>query len=233
MINALKYLVYAMTIYVLLSFIPQNKVRLFDLLLIIILIISFNLAYDFIETNQNPFVEGYDPNPNEKSYSDALGESDDDRNAFNGETDDGVKVSINKNNPTKINPELEKPDVATALSKNENSELPVGSVEDDSNLANANPQTDVQDAQDIQALDTSNSSNLASLELKPEDEDKKDKIEYRKDEEVNKFKYGYSYMDTNYWNLPAERTPVCKNIKPCKVCPRQTTGFEKDRMKWN
>jgi len=142
-------------------------------------------------------------------------------------------VSINKNNPTKINPELEKPDVTAALSKNANSEPPVGIVEDDSVLANANPETDIQDAQDIQALDTSNSSNLASLELKPEDEDKKDKIEYKKEEEVNKFKYGYSYMDTNYWNLPAERTPVCKNIKPCKVCPRQTTGFEKDRMKWN
>ena len=89
--------------------------------------------------------------------------------------------------------------------------------------------------EDIQALDTSNSSNLASLELKPEDENKKDKIQYLKEDdgESSKFRYGYSYMHTDYWDLPAKRTPVCKNIKPCKVCPRQTSGFEKDRMKWN
>ena len=88
---------------------------------------------------------------------------------------------------------------------------------------------------EIQALESSSNANLASLELSEEDTNKKDKIKYETTD-VNigkKFVHGYSYLHTDYWDAPMKRKPVCKNPKPCKICPRQTTGFEKDLMKWN
>ena len=88
---------------------------------------------------------------------------------------------------------------------------------------------------DVVAIDMSNSSNLASLELTTEDENKKQKIKY-KSLGINmdkQFKYGYAYMHTDFWDVPMKRQPVCKNKNPCKICPRQTTGFEKDLMKWD
>ena len=67
------------------------------------------------------------------------------------------------------------------------------------------------------------------------DTNKKDKIKYNDkiNEIKNEFVYGYSYMHTDYWSIPEKREPICKNLKPCKICPRQTTGFKKDLMKWN
>jgi hypothetical protein len=232
MINTLKYLVYTMSIYVLFSFIPKNKVCLLDLSLIITLIISFNLAYDLIENKTNPFIERYEDNPNEKIYSDALGIIKDDRNEYNAPSVNNQET-ISKNNPMKINPKLEEEQVNIVGSLGESPEvesLPTGFEEDTSPNVNLdiNNEPEV-----IQALDTSNSSNLASLELTTEDNNIKVPIKIIKKEEVNKFKYGYSYMDTKFWDLPAKRKAVCKNVKPCKICPKQTSGFEKDRMKWN
>ena len=88
----------------------------------------------------------------------------------------------------------------------------------------------------IAALETSKNSNLASLELSKEDNNKKDKIEYKADNSFKRqkdFIHGYSYMHTDNWSLPMQRQSVCKNPKPCRVCPRQTNGFNKDLMKWN
>ena len=244
MINALKYLVYAMTIYVLLSFIPEKKVCLVDLLLIIILIISFNFIYEFIETNKNPILEGYAPNPNERLYSDALGALDNGRSKFSRLTSEDTENTdldpISESNPTKINSDLEdeKENIVGSLGESEIVDEPKGVSEDDTILATAKPEEITKEKpeeipEEIQALDTSNSSNLASLELNPEDENKKDIIQYQKEYKNPPFKYGYAYMHTDFWNLPAERKPVCKNIKPCKVCPRQTTGFDKDRLQWD
>ena len=234
MINSLKYLVYAMTIYVLLSFIPEKKVCLVDLLLIIILIISFNLIYEFIETNKNPILEGYAPNPNEKIYSDTLGESNDGRGKFSrlSPEDTDNTDPISESNPSKINSDLEdeKENIVGSLGESENVDEPKGISEDDTVVASVKPE---EKPEEIQAIDTSNSSNLASLELNPEDENKKDIIQYQKEYKKPPFKYGYAYMHTDFWNLPAERKPVCKNIKPCKVCPKQTTGFDKDRLHWD
>lgn len=223
MIQALKYLVYATSIYVLLSFIPKNRIDLVDILLIILFILSLNIVYEYIENYNSSVAEGYDPNPNTKLFSDKLEASEDNRGLFTKTDLENNQDQINMNMPSKINRDLEveKPIVTGNLTNTDNN---------DESLDNNNESLDT----NVTALDTSNSAGLASLELKKVDEDKKDKIQYEPSEKIsNKFKYGYSYMDNNYWNLPAERKPVCKNIKPCNVCPRQTSGFIKDRMKWD
>ena len=219
MIQALKYLVYGTSIYVLLSFIPKKRIDLVDILLVILSILSLNIIYEYIENINSNISEGYDPNPRTKLFSDPISAEEDNRGLFN-KTDQNSNQNLNNeeeiniNMPSKINRDLEveKPNVTGNLMNDTN----------DESMDNITP------------LDTSNSSNLSSLELKKEDENKKDELKYDSSEKImNKFKYGYSYMDNNYWNLPADRKPVCKNIKPCNVCPRQTTGFIKDRMKWD
>ena len=65
----------------------------------------------------------------------------------------------------------------------------------------------------------------------------RDRIKYNNKninlDNLNKFTYGYSYLHTDYWNLPTERKPVCENVKPCRVCPKQTSGVKNNLMKWN
>merc|ERR1712146_567396 len=68
--NYLKYLVYAMILYLLFTFIPKNKIYLIDLLTIVASLIAFNVAYDLLEMTLNKSVlEGYDPKDNTALFS--------------------------------------------------------------------------------------------------------------------------------------------------------------------
>ena len=67
----------------------------------------------------------------------------------------------------------------------------------------------------------------------------KEKVEERKEnlkeirKEKPKFQYGYAYMHPDYWGgLPFKRKPVCKNHKPCSVCPKKTEGYNQMLMKF-
>ena len=57
MISFLKYLVYAMIIYILFSFVPENRVCLTDLFLIITIIMTFNISYEYVEGMSNSYIE--------------------------------------------------------------------------------------------------------------------------------------------------------------------------------
>ena len=37
--------------------------------------------------------------------------------------------------------------------------------------------------------------------------------------EINKWDEGYNMLNTNKWQIPMNRPPVCINTTPCKVCP--------------
>ena len=37
--------------------------------------------------------------------------------------------------------------------------------------------------------------------------------------EINKWDEGYNMLNTNKWQIPMPRPPVCINTTPCKVCP--------------
>ena len=68
--NYLKYLVYAMVLYLLFTFIPKNKIYLIDLLTMVASLIAFNVAYDLLEMTFNKSVlEGYDPRDNTSLFS--------------------------------------------------------------------------------------------------------------------------------------------------------------------
>ena len=58
----------------------------------------------------------------------------------------------------------------------------------------------------------------------------------RKIKDVNlrgKFIYGYSFLHTDYWSMPMKKKPVCKNIKPCNICPMKTKGYNMGLLKWD
>ena len=37
--------------------------------------------------------------------------------------------------------------------------------------------------------------------------------------EITKWDEGYNMLNTNKWQIPMNRPPVCINTTPCKVCP--------------
>ena len=50
---------------------------------------------------------------------------------------------------------------------------------------------------------------------------------------INKFKYGYSFLHPDYWGWPNPRKPICENTQPCRVCPKQTLGYQRNLMKFD
>lgn len=226
--NYLKYLVYAMVLYLLFTFIPKNKIILIDLLIIVTILILFNIFYDLLElTFIKINLEGFDP------Y---------DKNLFSD-------IKNYELNPKKLNKneEIDPNIIINNKSKQDNiTNLEITKINQD-NIINSQSNNKIQDnvinlesndkndqKQDISALETS-ASNLASLVLSEDDTNKKDKINYnpKTNKSANEFIYGYSFLHTDNWNMPAERKPICKNVKPCKICPRKTYGFKSDLMKWH
>jgi hypothetical protein len=233
--NYLKYLVYAMVLYLLFTFIPKNKIILTDLLLIVTILILFNIFYDLLElTFIKINLEGFNP------Y---------DKNLFSD-------IKNYELNPKKLNKNEEiDPNIITnnKSKQDNNTDLEITKITQDNiiksesndkeqdNITNLKSNDKEQDnlksndkEQDVSALETS-TNNFASLVLSEEDTNKKDKINYnpKTNKSVNEFIYGYSFLHTDNWNIPTERKPICKNVKPCKICPRKTYGFKNDLMKWH
>jgi len=247
--NYLKYLVYAMVLYLLFTFIPKNKIYLIDLLSIVASLIVFNVSYDLLEITFNKSVlEGYEPinddlkfgsleneNTNLSPYERVDNESVDNLdNETDNETDDTSSVNRNQS----IKEESIKEESIKKESIKEES-IKKESIKKESNEIKSFMQQETievrEERNEIQALETSSNANLASLELSDQDTNKKEKIKYKSMDvsKEKKFIHGYSYMHTDNWSLPMQRQSVCKNPKPCRVCPRQTNGFDKDLMKWN
>ena len=262
--NYLKYLVYAMVLYLLFTFIPKNKIYLIDLLSIVASLIVFNVSYDLLEITFNKSVlEGYEPinddlkfgsleneNTNLSPYERVDNESVDNLdNETDNETDD--TSSVNRNQSIKeesIKEEsIKKESIKEESIKKESikkesikeESIKKESIKKESNEIKSFMQQETievrEERNEIQALETSSNANLASLELSDQDTNKKEKIKYKSMDvsKEKKFIHGYSYMHTDNWSLPMQRQSVCKNPKPCRVCPRQTNGFDKDLMKWN
>lgn len=228
--NYLKYLVYTMVLYLLFSFIPKNKVILLDLLTIITILIIFNITYELLELSITKIsLEGFEPNYGKNLFSEINpDESNIESNLIESETKDNT---LNKQSSNYDNNLIESEIKDNTLNKqNSNNDNNLIKLEDET----LNDNTKLENNNEITPLETS-TNNYTSLVLSEEDTNKKDKIKYNDkiNEIKNEFVYGYSYMHTDYWSIPEKREPICKNLKPCKICPRQTNGFKKDLMKWN
>lgn len=234
--NYLKYLVYAMILYLLFTFIPKNKIYLIDLLTIVASLIAFNVAYDLLEMTLNKSVlEGYDPKDNTTLFSEVNSLDSNLKYGFDQKFQElspyaniENKEELENESEEQVEEQVEEPQMESQ-SKDDNIKKTVMQQE-----PSETPKE--KEGNVIAALETSKNNNLASLELSQEDNNKKDKIEYKIDDTFKRekdFIHGYSYMHTDNWSLPMLRQAVCKNPQPCRVCPRQTTGFDKDLMKWN
>ena len=257
--NYLKYLVYAMVLYLLFTFIPKNKVYLVDLLTMVAALITFNVAYDLLEMTFNKNVlEGYDPRDNTALFSEVNNNDSNLRYGFdqkfqelspyaNIENKEELENEVEEQAKEQIeeSSEIQGVDPKEQVEEQVEEQIEESQIEPKSKDDNIKKTVMQQEPSEIPkekegnviaALETSKNSNLASLELTKEDDNKKDKLKYKENDTFKRqkdFIHGYSYMHTDNWSLPMQRQSVCKNPKPCKVCPRQTKGFDKDLMKWN
>ena len=224
--NYLKYLVYAMILYLLFTFIPKNKIILTDLLIIVTTLILFNIFYDLLDLTFTKInLEGFAPY-DKNLFSDIKNyELNPKKLNKNEEVDQNIIINNKSNSDSNL--ELTKINQNNIINSKSNDKDEQDNINSESN--NNNDQE-----KDILALETS-TNNFASLVLSEEDTNKKDKINYntKTNKLANQFIYGYSFLHTDNWNIPAERKPLCKNVKPCKICPRKTYGFKNDLMKWN
>ena len=42
----------------------------------------------------------------------------------------------------------------------------------------------------------------------------------------------YIILDTNKWQVPLQRPPVCINNSPCRVCPIDSASYPLDLLQW-
>ena len=49
----------------------------------------------------------------------------------------------------------------------------------------------------------------------------------------NKWTNEYSILNTDKWQVPQPRPPVCISNSPCKVCPTNTGGYPTNLKEWN
>lgn len=180
----LKYLVYALVVYIILTLIPENNMCFNDILLAMFIIVSMGYCYDqYFEKSK--LSEGYNPYDTEVKYS----------GVFKGQQNkpyyklQGVSVDNKEQDVPKMN-DIVKDTGYKGLEK---------------------------DKKIIEGL--------------------KEKVEERKEnlkelrKEKPKFQYGYAYMHPDYWGgLPYKRKPVCRNHKPCSVCPKKTEGYNQMLM---
>jgi hypothetical protein len=53
------------------------------------------------------------------------------------------------------------------------------------------------------------------------------------DKELNKWDNTYTILDTNKWQVPVARPPVCINTTPCKVCPSDVPSYGTNLGSWD
>jgi hypothetical protein len=182
----LKYLVYALVVYIILTLIPENNMCFNDTLLAMVIIISLAYCYDKYFENKK-MSEGYDPYDPEIEYS----------GVFKGEQN--------------------KPYYKLQGVSAENKEQDVPSMNE---IIKDTGYKGLQEDKKI----------VEKLQEKVE-ERKENLKEIKKVEP--KFQYGYAYMHPDYWGgLPFKRKPVCRNQKPCSVCPKKTEGYNQMLMKF-
>jgi hypothetical protein len=53
------------------------------------------------------------------------------------------------------------------------------------------------------------------------------------DKIANDWENDYTILNTNKWQVPIPRPPVCINNTPCKVCPLETSNYSTNLQQWD
>lgn len=210
----LKLIIYSLILFILLVKIPSCENNIVDLINIILVIILFNLILEkVINTN---IQENYDP-INNNNYS--FIEKPNVNNTYDYEE---------VNTESKINTESETIETDTESETNTDTEIDTDKVESSSNNSNDTINDQIKEKtneivnvikDNVKTMTTNFNNILKERESEPELN--------------NKFIYGYSYLHTDNWSIPEKRNPVCKNPKPCKICPHKTDGFNPYLLNYN
>ena len=212
----LKLFIYSLILFILFFKISSCENNIIDLLKIILVIILFNLILEnIINTNLQ---ENYEPITN-NNYS-SIGKLDKNNNYDYKEINDEDKPTIEKSNN-----ENEK-DTSEEKDENKSNDDKKEKTNDKINnqIENIKEQTNnIVNVIKDNVKNIIDNNNLTNNNIFNKNEPKLD----------NKFIYGYSYLHTDNWSLPEKRKPICKNIKPCKICPHKTDGFNPYLLNYN
>jgi hypothetical protein len=50
---------------------------------------------------------------------------------------------------------------------------------------------------------------------------------------ANDWSKDYTILDTNKWQVPMPRPPLCINNAPCTICPLETSGYSTNLQQWD
>jgi hypothetical protein len=53
------------------------------------------------------------------------------------------------------------------------------------------------------------------------------------DKTINEWTNEYTILNTNKWQVPMPRPPVCINTTPCKVCPSDASNYPVNLKQWD
>lgn len=180
----LKYLVYAVVVYIILNYLPESSMCINDIILMVIIIVGVSIVFEY-KLDYNEGFDAYDPLKEKNDYS-----------------------GLYKGNES--NPYYKLQGIKDSSTGDD--DLPTRIIND--NTYDGVAENKVEEMKEIV------------------EERKENLKEARK--ENNTFTYGYSYLHPDYWGgLPYKRKPVCRNVKPCSVCPKQTDGYNQLLMKYN
>ena len=216
----LKYLVYGISVYLLISFIPRIKLPTSDKVVVAsILMISFTLL-DILLPKKKLMVENYDkcntasvkfPSGNGEYISMAGYAEDnvDTENLLDSEKENDQKENDQKENEL-LNKLKEQDDKIKALEQK---------LKNQPTRVISTCKTELKEDSDMKYSELNKESHKPLGEFT--------------DDFNNDFEYGYSYLNTNKWKIPMQKPPVCKTEKTCPICPITTVGYPVDVKHWN
>lgn len=241
----IKYLVYGIVVYLLLTFVPKNKLVLEDKLICTAVVIISVIGLSVIKTKNTQ--EHFD---NSTPTSESV---------FNTAYDAAVNVLTATETPT--------PSPTTIISEVDLDVLSgfgtstitndgtfahsvVATSESSTSTPTTTPTTTPTDAvlseDEINSMATSGNEFTDCVRTCTMDDTEESDMKYSQlspcmytplgkyDSTMsNSFEYGYAYLNTNKWRVPMPAPPVCKTSTSCAVCPTNTSGYPVDVKEWN
>lgn len=228
-----KLTIYSLILFILFVKIPSCNNSIFDLINIVLIILLFNLILEKVINNN--LQENYEPISNNLYSSvEMVDQENSDTKSIeesNEESNEKLNEKSNKKSNEKSNQEYDKKNIQKSTEQSAKSNNESTKASDEINLKSDNKKQNIDDKTEKQNnIVNVIKDNVVNIFKNNFSEKVKERDEVKLD---NKFIYGYSYLHTDNWSIPEKRVPVCKNIKPCKICPNKTNGFNPDLLNYN
>jgi hypothetical protein len=228
----IKYLVYGIVVYLLLTFIPKNKLVLEDKLICTAVVIISVIGLSVIKTKKQEHFDNTTTTPTTSNI--VMTESDLD--TLSGFSDE----SLVRNNGTYAHSTMATPTPTTT------NDTPTSTAVTPTSTTTATTTDVVLSEDEINSMATSGNEFTDCVRTCTMNDDEESDMKYSQISSCmytplgkydstmsNSFEYGYAYLNTDKWRVPMPKPPVCKTSTSCTVCPTNTSGYPVDVKEWN